>query len=241
VALLTGRRLKVVVATVAGPQRYHIRGWTNESTHASHESYLPLGGLTRAMGWWCADPQESGLSYSHPVNDHGQERYLAEVAERERLDREIRFLVLDTAVTVEHELMSVAVFYLGGGSEQKQELVERLIGDWGGMKAATKIVRTALVLHGRADSKTTGWFHQVRALMDLRHRLAHGTTKSWQANPPEVRDGRLGREVRTRTRSGQLVLQWIDFEEAEEAIIAGRMAATSLSRTLADIARTMRH
>lgn len=155
----------------------------------------------------------------------------------ERRDREIRFRVLDTAVAIEHEFIGVAVFYLGGGSQLKQEVVERLIGDWGGMKAATSVIKTALTVHGRADATTDAWFGQVRALMDLRHRLAHGTTESWRANPPEVRDGRIGREVRTRTRSGQQVLQWIDFEEAEQIIATGRQAAISLSRTLAEIAR----
>lgn len=157
----------------------------------------------------------------------------------ERRDLELRFRVLDTAVAIEHEFISVAAFYLGGSSEIKQEVAERLIGDWGGMKAATAVIKTALTLHDRSDAASATWFGQVRALMDLRHQLAHGTTKSWRANPPEVRDGRIGREVRTRTRSGQQMLQWIDFEEAENILAAGEHAATSLSRMLADITRSM--
>lgn len=181
------------------------------------------------------------MTVVHPscVSAYGHEQYLAEVAEMERQDREIRFRVLDTAVAIEHEFISIAVFYLGGGSQVKQEVVERLIGDWGGMKAATGIIKTALTLHGRAEATIETWFGEVRALMDLRHRLAHGTTESWRANPPEIRDGRIGREVRTRTRSGQQMLQWIDFEEAEQIIVAGRHATTSLSRVLADVTRRM--
>lgn len=201
---------------------------------------LPKGGPGRGpRGWKVGTARICSLRVvqSSHVSYFGYEQHFAEVAEMERRDREIRFRVLDAAVAIEHEFISIAVFYLGGGSEIKQEVVERRIGDWGGMKAATGVIKTALALHRKADATTDTWFGQVGALMDLRHRLAHGTTESWRANPPEVRNGRIGREVRTRTRSGQQTLQWIDFEEAEQTVIAGRNAATSLSRMLADLTR----
>lgn len=117
------------------------------------------------------------------MSDYGYEEYLADLDAMERDDREPRFHVLDSAVAVEHEFLSVAAFYLGGASEPKQELVDRLIGEWGGIKAATGIIRNALTLHGRANAQTESSFGQVKSLMDLRHLLAHGTTESWQANP----------------------------------------------------------
>jgi hypothetical protein len=76
------------------------------------------------------------------------------------------------------------------------------------MKAATGVIKTALALHRKHDATMDTWFGQVRALMDLRHRLAHGTTESWRANPPEVRNGRLawrsalGHDPASRCSSG---------------------------------------
>ncbi len=74
------------------------------------------------------------------------------------LDRELRFRVLEAAVIVEHEFLAVAASYLGGNRETKQELVESLIVEWGGMRAATGTLRRALTLHGRANPTTEGWF-----------------------------------------------------------------------------------
>ncbi len=157
--------------------------------------------------------------------------------EAERQDRELRFQVLDAAANVEHEFIAVAVFYLGASSAERQEVVEGLIGAWGGMRAATAIIKAALEVHQAKDPETERWLQQVQELRELRNLLAHGTTASWQANPPEMRGGRLGREVRTRTRKGSVELHWIDFEEAAAKVTLGWEAATSLSRRLADVTR----
>jgi hypothetical protein len=139
--------------------------------------------------------------------------------------------VLEGAVFVEHEFMAVAAAYLGGNSEERHEIVECLIADWGGMRAATKILKKALKLHGCADSQTDAWFSHVAVLMELRHQLAHATMESWQANPPrQLTDGRIGRELRTRRRSGEHTTLWIDFNEVDSTVRAGRKGAVALGR-----------
>lgn len=80
-------------------------------------------------------------------------------------------------------------------------------------------------------------FRRVKSLLDLRHLMAHGTTESWQRNSPEVREGRLGRELRTRSKTGELENRWIDFAEAEEKIQDGREAAAVLGRRVAELTR----
>lgn len=169
-------------------------------------------------------------------DDNGDGEHLAHVAEMVALDRELRFRVLEAAVFVEHEFLAIAASYLGGNSEKKQELVESLIVGWGGMRAATGILRRALTLHGLASSTTEGWFTQVDALVKLRNQLAHGTTESWQANPPQqLPDGRIGRELRTRTRSGEVTKLWIDFHELDVTVRAGRDAAVALCRLFLEL------
>ncbi len=171
------------------------------------------------------------------MSDHGYEQYLADLDAMERVDRELRLRVLDSAVFVEHEFLSVAALYLGAGNEGRQEVVDRLIGSWGGMRAATEIMKTTLQLHQMESADTEMWFRQVQALMQLRHRLAHGTTESWQANPPQLQEGRLGREIRWRTRTGAYEIHWIDFDAADDVIAAGRAAAIALARLVADVSR----
>ncbi len=171
------------------------------------------------------------------MTDYGHEQYLAELDDRDRQDTWLRFRILDAAVFVEHELLAVAASYLGGDDPTKRELVERLIGTWGGLKAPTGIIRTALELHEQLDTEAEDMFRRVTSLLDLRHLMAHGTTESWQRNSPEVREGRLGRELRTRSKTGALENRWIDFAEAEEKIQDGREAAAGLARRVADLTR----
>lgn len=170
--------------------------------------------------------------------DYGHEQYLAELDERDRQDAWLRFQVLDAAVFIDHELLAVAADYLGGTDGRKHELVERLIGTWGGTRIAIDIIRTALELHGRLDVDTEAMFARVTSLLDLRHLMAHGTAESWQRNSPEVREGRLGRELRTRSRKGALQTTWIDFEQAQQRIRAGRAAAIGLAGCIAGLPRS---
>ncbi|HEU5152052.1 MAG TPA: hypothetical protein VFU19_16275 [Iamia sp.] len=152
------------------------------------------------------------------MSDYGYEHYLADLDERDRQDALLRFQVLDAAVFVEHELLAVAACYLGGTDGTRREVVERLIGTWGGMRSALGIIRTALELSGRLDADAEEMLRRVKALATLRNLMAHGTTESWQRNSPELRDGRLGRELRTRSRTGQLENTWIDFAVADQQI-----------------------
>jgi hypothetical protein len=169
--------------------------------------------------------------------DDGHEQYLAELDQRDQQDNLLRFRVLDAAVFVEHELLAVASSYLGGSDATKRELVERLIGTWGGIKAPTGIVRTALELHGHLDAEVDEMFRRVASLFELRNLIAHGTSESWMRNSPEVREGRLGRELRTRSKKGVLENKWIDFADAEQRIRDGREAVAGLARHIADLTR----
>jgi hypothetical protein len=65
----------------------------------------------------------------------GYDLYLADIAELEQQDRDLRFRVLDGAVAVELELIAVAVLYLGTGCDERRDAVERLIGSWGRLRA----------------------------------------------------------------------------------------------------------
>jgi hypothetical protein len=73
--------------------------------------------------------------------------------------------------------------------------------------------------------------------MDLRHQWAHGTTSTWEANPPKRVEGRLGREIRVRTRTGNYEIRWLDFEKSDETIQRGWESATKLSALIASLVR----
>ena len=126
-------------------------------------------------------------------------------------DREVRFRALDVAVFAERELTATAVAYLADGSEERRRVVERHIGGWGGMRAATGIIRSALVERSALATEVDSLVADVKDLMDLRHLLAHGSSDLWEANEPKVRDGQAGREVVVRTKTGKDEVRWVDF------------------------------
>lgn len=98
----------------------------------------------------------------------------------ERQDRELRFQVLDAAANVEHEFIAVAVFYLGASSAERQEVVEGLIGDWGGMRAATAIIKAALEVRQAKDSETERWLQQVPGRSRSRRKCSTSWLPTWR-------------------------------------------------------------
>ncbi len=169
--------------------------------------------------------------------DDAYEQYLADHQGRIDIDRELRLSILEAAVEAEWEIIAVAVFYLGGSSMQKQTLVEKLIGGWGGMRAAMGTVKLALELHERQTAQTDQWVMDLDALLDLRHLIAHSRTVTWMVNDPEEIDGSLGRKVLNRSRKGAQKWKRIEFDEAEKVRQAGLDAAQALAREIADITR----
>lgn len=162
--------------------------------------------------------------------------YLADEGALQQRDADIRLSVLEAFAKVESELIAVGVFYLGGASMARQEAVEQCIGRWGGFKLTLDLMRVALPLHGVGDDVPEK-LADIQALRELRNLIAHGRVTTWQANDPDVEDGRAGRQILNRTGKGVQSWKRIDFDDAEEKVTAALAAVDFLSRTLAEVTR----
>lgn len=163
--------------------------------------------------------------------------YLSEMHERIEVDRETRLSVLDAASAIEWELMATVVYYLAGDDARKQRVIERQIGSWGGSNSMKRLIRCALEEHGALADEDEVNLAALSELIELRNLIAHGRVETWEANHPEMKDGRLGRAISKRSRSGDLSWEWIDLDEASQMARTARAAVAAIGRRVADLPR----
>ena len=163
--------------------------------------------------------------------------YLSDLHEQIEVDRDTRLAVLDAAVAIETELMAIVIFYIAGDNASKRNVIESQIGTWGGSNSMKRFIRCALGEHDAVTSEDERNLAAISELIELRNLIAHGRVETWEANHPEMKDGKLGRAISKRSRGGDVSWEWIDLEEANQMWRTARVAVSAIGRRIADLPR----